>query len=130
MQLEPPDTHRSNIAEGAIQTFKNHFISILSSIDKSFLIKLWDRLIPQAVLTLNLLRQLNSNPKLSAHQYVHRTFDYNMTPLGPMGCAVQVLNSKERQQSWEEHAHNGWYIRTSLYHYHSHCIYVKRTNNE
>ena len=50
----PPDTHRSNLAERAIQTFKNHFVSILLGVDRSFLIKLWDRLLPQAVLTLNL----------------------------------------------------------------------------
>jgi hypothetical protein len=49
MQLAPPDTHRSNLAERAIQTFKNHFVSILSGVDKSFPIKLWDRLLPQAV---------------------------------------------------------------------------------
>jgi hypothetical protein len=130
MQLAPPDTHRSNLAERAIQTFKNHFVSILSGIDKSFPINLWDRLLPQAVLTLNLLRQANANPNVSAHQYVHGTFDYNATPLGPMGCAVQLLNNRERRQSWEEHALDGWYLRTSLDHYCSHCIFVKRTNDE
>ncbi len=130
MQLVPPDTHRSNLAERAIQTFKNHFISILSGVDKNFPIRLWDRLLPQAVLTLNLLRHANANPNVSAHHYVHGVFDYNATPLGPMGCAVQILNSKERRQSWEEHSLDGWYLRTSLDHYRSYCIFVKRTNNE
>jgi hypothetical protein len=31
----PPDNHRSNLAERAIQTFKHHFISILSGVDKN-----------------------------------------------------------------------------------------------
>ena len=56
VQLAPPDTHRRNLAERAIQTFKGHFISILSGgVDKNFPMELWDRLVPQAVLTLNLL---------------------------------------------------------------------------
>ena len=32
LQLVPPDTHRRNLAERAIQTFKSHFISILAFI--------------------------------------------------------------------------------------------------
>ncbi len=102
MQLVPPDTHRSNLAERAIQTFKNHFVSILSGVDKSFPIHLWDRLIPQAVITLNLLHQSHADPNVSAHEYAHGPFDYNATPLKPMGCAVQILNSPERRHSWEE----------------------------
>ena len=32
---------------------------------------LWDRLLPQAILTLNLLRQANKTPTMSAYQYVN-----------------------------------------------------------
>jgi hypothetical protein len=39
------------------RTFKNHFIAGLSSADDQFPMRLWDRLIPQAEITLNLLRQ-------------------------------------------------------------------------
>ena len=35
MQMVPPDTHRRNIAERAIQTFKNHLISILAGLDRN-----------------------------------------------------------------------------------------------
>ena len=36
LQLVPPDTHRRNLAERAIQTFKSHFISILAGVDPAF----------------------------------------------------------------------------------------------
>ena len=36
LQMVPPDTHRRNIAERAIQSFKNHFISILAGVDPDF----------------------------------------------------------------------------------------------
>ena len=54
-QLVPPHDHRRNIAETAIKVFKAHFISILCGCDKSFPLHLWDRLLPQAEHTLNML---------------------------------------------------------------------------
>ncbi len=62
-ELVPPNNHRRNIAERAIQTFKNHFISILSSIDNRFSFSLWCHLVKPAKLTVNLLRQSNVTPK-------------------------------------------------------------------
>ena len=52
IQLVPPDNHRRNLAERAIQTFKNHFKSVLAGVADSFPMKLWDRLLPQTILTL------------------------------------------------------------------------------
>jgi hypothetical protein len=70
-QLVPPGVHRRNAAEReaaerGIRTFQNHFIAGLCSVDADFPIHLWDRLVPQAELTLNLLRGSRINPKLSA----------------------------------------------------------------
>ena len=58
MQLEfvPTGTHRRNAAEVAIQNFKAHFLSILEGIAPDFLPSLWDRLLPQAEITINILR--------------------------------------------------------------------------
>jgi hypothetical protein len=54
-QVVPPHCHRRNAAERAIRTFKEHFVAGLSSVDPSFPLHLWDRLLPQAEITLNLL---------------------------------------------------------------------------
>ncbi len=61
-QLVPPDIHRWNCAEQAIRMFKAHFLSILAGVDPTFPPHLWDLLLPQAELTLNLLRQSALNP--------------------------------------------------------------------
>jgi hypothetical protein len=55
-QLVPPHCHRRNAAERAIRTFKEHFVAGLASVDPTFPLHLWDRLLPQAEITLNLLR--------------------------------------------------------------------------
>ena len=84
--------------------------------------RLWDRILPQAILTLNLLRQSNAVPTVSAYQYVHGNFDYNKMPLAPLGCAVQLHQSNTKQASW--------YLQTSLKHYQCHVIYVKQTKSD
>jgi hypothetical protein len=45
-QLVPPPCHRRNAAERAIRTFKEHFVAGLSSVDPSYPMQLWDRLLP------------------------------------------------------------------------------------
>ena len=61
-QLNPPHLHRTNAAVSAIATYKDDLIAGLSSCDPSFPLHLWDRLVPQATLTLNLLRPSRINP--------------------------------------------------------------------
>jgi hypothetical protein len=62
-QLAPPHIHQRNNAERAIQTFKNHFITGLCSVDPNFPLKLWGKLLPQATITINLLRKSRINPR-------------------------------------------------------------------
>jgi hypothetical protein len=64
-QLVPPHCHRRNAAEHAIRTFKEHFVAGLSSVDPSFPMHLWDRLLPQAEITSNLLRTSRLHPQLN-----------------------------------------------------------------
>jgi hypothetical protein len=56
-QLVRPHCHCRNAAEGAIRAFKEHFVAGLSSVDPNFLLHFWDRLLPHAEITFNLLRR-------------------------------------------------------------------------
>jgi hypothetical protein len=47
-KLVPPHCHRTNAAERAIRTFKEHFKSGLATVDLDFPAHLWDRFLPQA----------------------------------------------------------------------------------
>ena len=127
VELAPADMHRRNAAERAIQTWKGHFISVLAGVANDFPITEWDQLIPQSVLTLNLLRPANVAPNVSAYAYHHGQFDYGRMPLAPMGCAVQFHIKPTRRRTWGEHASDGWYLRTSNEHYRAHVVFVKAT---
>ena len=127
VELVPPDMHRRNAAERAIQTWKGHYISILSGVADEFPIQEWDELIPGAVITLNLLRPANVAPNVSAYAYHHGQFDYNRNPLAPLGCALQFHNKPGKRKSWGEHSSDGFYVGPALEHYRCHRVWVKAT---
>ncbi len=56
-ELVPPECHHHNVAKVAIQNFTSHFLSILAGVADDFPLKLWDKLIPQAEININLLQQ-------------------------------------------------------------------------
>jgi hypothetical protein len=93
--------HLCNRAEHAIRTFKGPFLSILTGVDQSFPPYLWDLLLPQAEITLNLLRQLTLNPWILAWESFHGPFDFNKAPLAPVGCRVLIHAKPITRQSWD-----------------------------
>lgn len=62
------ESHCKNATERGIQTAKTHFKAILAGCDQKFLLHLWDRLLPQAKLTYNLLSPFNANSNVLAYQ--------------------------------------------------------------
>jgi hypothetical protein len=100
-----------------IRHFKNHFLSILAGVNAAFLPYLWDLLLPQAKLTINLLRQATANPKISEWEYFNRPFNFNKTPLAPMGCRVLIHAKPSTRPSWDYRAKQGFYVGPALNHY-------------
>jgi hypothetical protein len=121
-QLVPPDVHRRNVAERAIRTFKAHFLSILAGVSDSFPNYLWDHLLPQTELTLNLLRQSTLAPEMSAWEHFHGPFNFDATPLGPLGCPIIIHNKPGRRKSWDFRGRGGFNVGPALSHYR--CFHV------
>eukprot|EP00804_Cyclotella_cryptica_P025603 CCRYP_002838-RA/>CCRYP_002838-RA protein AED:0.23 eAED:0.23 QI:0/-1/0/1/-1/1/1/0/716 len=127
VELVLPGCHRRNAAEVAIRNFKSHFLSILAGTAESFPLSLWDCLLPQTEITLNLLRQSNATPTVSAYAHLCGPFDYNKMPLAPMGCEVQVHEKTNQRGTWAYHCVDGWYLFTSPEHYRMHNCHIKST---
>ena len=128
-QLVPPHTHRRNLAERAIQTYKNHFKAGLASVDPNFPLSEWDRLLDQANITLNLLRSARTNPQLSAYTYICGEFNFAATPLAPPGTKIVAHMKPDQRGTWELNGDVGWYVGPSMNHYRCVKCYFPRTRS-
>ena len=128
-QKVPAHIHRRNAAERAIRTFKNHLIAGLCTCDPEFPIAEWDRLLPQAILTLNLVRTARRNPSLSAHAAIFGNYDFRATPLAPPGTRVLVHLKPSQQTSFGTHGLDGWYIGPAFDHYRCYQCFMPATNS-
>jgi len=125
----PPGCHRRNAAEVAICNFKAHFLSVLAGVVDDFPPSLWNRLLPQTEITINLIRQLNATPNVSAYAHLSGPFDYNKMPLAPMGCETQVHEKTDKRGTWAYHSVDGWYLFTSQEQYCMHNCHIKHTKS-
>ena len=104
LELVPPGCHIRNAAELAIRNFKFHFLSVLKGTADSFPQTLWDRLLRQAKVTVNLLRESNAAPNVSAYAHLSGTFDYNKISLTPIVCEAQVHDKTYKRRTWTYHS--------------------------
>jgi hypothetical protein len=128
-QLVPPYSHRRNSAERAIRSFKDHLIAGLCSTEKYFPMHLWDILLPQAVMPLNMLRTSRINPKLSAAPHVFGQYDFNRPPMAIPGARIIAHETPGRRRTWAPHGQYGWYIGPALEHYRCYTVYVTKTRS-
>ncbi len=92
--------------------------------------KIWNHLLPQTEITLNLIWKLNVTPTVSAYVHLSGPFNYNKMPLAPMGCEAQIHEKIDKQGTWAYHSVDGWYFFTSPEHYCTHTCYVNATKSE
>eukprot|EP00957_Ditylum_brightwellii_P112889 8607391-Ditylum_brightwellii.AAC.2 len=97
----------------------------LWSTDPNFPIFLQDLLIPQSVLTLNLLHSSCLNPKLSAHAQLNGNHDFNAVPLTPPGARAIIFGDPDERGSWAPHGTDGWYVGPVPEHCHCYCFYIQ-----
>jgi hypothetical protein len=128
-QLVPSYSHRRNSAERAIRSFKDHLIAGLCSTDKSFPMHLSDRILPQAVMTLNMLLISRINQKLSAATHIFGQHDFNRAPLAPPGTRIIAHETPGKRKTWAPHGQDGWYTGPALERYRCYTVYITKTRS-
>ncbi len=124
LELTPVAHHRTNKAERAISTWKDHFISVLATTDPNSPLILWEDYVEQSELTLNCMRSSPAHPLLSAWEALCGRFDIMATPIAPLGMKVLVHDTPENRGSWQVHGKVGYYIGRALSHYRCHSVYM------
>jgi hypothetical protein len=61
---------------------------------------LLDRLLPQAIITLNMLRTSRINPKISAATHLEGQYEYNRAPMAPELLHMKLQIVGEHGQLW------------------------------
>jgi hypothetical protein len=91
---------------------------------------MWDKLIPQCLITLNLLRRSRINPQLSSQAQINGAFDFNRTPLAPPGTKVLIHEKTSTRGMWAPHVVEGWYLGPAQRHYRCYRVWAWATNSE
>ena len=100
-------------------------IAVLYGCDRIFPMNLWDKLVLQAVLTLNLLRRSNLNPNLSVFSQVWGQFGFNRTPIAPpSGTMVMMHKKTSTRETWVPHTSEALYLGLAIHHYQCYRVYV------
>ena len=126
-QLVPPHDHRRNIAEKAIQVFKDHFVLVLCGAPVNFPMGLWCCILKQAEHQLNLLRKSRVNAEKSSFEVLYGKHDYNATPFAILGSAVEAHAMPNKRKTFEAHTKAGFYLGNSWEHYRCHEIWIADT---
>ena len=100
----------------------------MNGCDARFPPHLWCYLIPQVEQTLNFLRHSRINPKLSSYKQIYGLFDFNSTPLAPLGIKVNVYEPKPQHIfTWSDCGQHCWYICPATTHYRNNNVYINTT---
>jgi hypothetical protein len=129
-QLVPPHCHRRNATERAICTLKENFVAGLASVDPDFPLHLWGSLLPQAEMTLKLLRKSRQHPQLSASAHYPGMVDYNKTAFAPPGCKIIAHEEPSCRRTWAPHCQHGYYLGPAMHHYRCQNVYISSTASE
>ena len=117
VQLTPADIHRTNIAERAVRTWKNHFTATRAGTPPSFRMSNWCKMCEQSDITLNMMRPCTTNPLLSAFEAMEGTYSFDATPMAPVGTEMLMHLKPIRRGTWDYHAVKAWYFAPALQHY-------------
>jgi hypothetical protein len=105
------------MAEKAIQTFKDHFVGVLSGCAPTFPLHLWCQLLPQVEQQLLLLQQSQLHPNLSTYVHVYGHHNYNKHLFVPIGMEALVYYKPHKHQTFTEHCKKAFVLGTSIKHY-------------
>ena len=57
------------------------------------------------------------NPKKSVYNKIWGNFDFNKTPLAPLGCLIVAHERVQDRGTWADHGVKGYFIGPAKYHF-------------
>ena len=110
-----------------------HGIIVFSDLigtDKLLPIQLWDRLLYQVHIMLNMIWPSRCNSNISAHTIMEGKFDFNKKPLALIVTKFIVHEIPNRRSTLGQNRVHGWYIGPEVEHYKCYNVYISNTREE
>ena len=98
--------------------------------DKDFPLQLWDSILPQTELSLNLLRCSRIDTPIFAWAQLHGTYDFSAHPIAPLGMRIVLHEKPHQRATWTPHGVEGFYLGPALEHYRCYHGWVIKTQRE
>ena len=118
-----------NRSERAIQTAKNHIISIRAGFHRDCPTSYLDKCVAQIEMTMNVMHPYEYDPQLSAYDGIFKhPFDFMTHPIAPLGSKVLTWDSPEKRGSWADHGTSGIYVGPAMDHFRAFRIWVPETS--
>ena len=89
--------------------------------------QLWDSILPQTELTLNLLRCSRIDTPIFAWAQLHGTFDFSAHPIAPLGMRIVLHEKPHQRATWAPHGVEGFYLGPALNYYRCYRGWVIKT---
>jgi hypothetical protein len=116
--------------KGQFALSKNTLLHTWDQLTQMFPYIFWDRLLPQAEMTLNILRTSRQHPQLSAAAHYHGLIDYNKTAFALPGCKIIAHEKPAKRRNWAPHGQHGYSLGPEMYHYRCQNVYISATASE
>ena len=78
-------------------------------------------------MTLNMLRTSRRDPSKSAYEALEGPFDYNLTPIAPIGTPALLYDDPTERGTFAPHGTDGVYAGPAMEHYRNEKFWVERT---
>jgi hypothetical protein len=99
-------------------------------VDPDFPLHLWDHILPQVEMNLNLLGKSRQHPQLYAIAHYHGMVDYNKTAFAPPGCKIISHEKPSQWRAWSPHGQHGYYLVPAMHHYRCQNVCISSTASE
>ena len=109
--------HKVNAAEKAVKTAKYHIIAHVATLDHQCPIQSWSKMLPQMQDTLNMLRTSCNNNKLTAYEELNDKFDWNRTPIAPIGTRGILFIHPDSHNMFAPHCDKAFAVGRARHHY-------------
>jgi hypothetical protein len=95
-----------------------------------FPLHLLDCLLPQAEMTLNLLRKSRQLPQLSAAAHSHGIVDNSKNAFAPPGCKIIAHEKPSQRRTWAPYGQYGYSLGPAMQHYRCQNVYITSAASE